>query len=354
MRAIEGNIKQSFSSSVTQDTDLLHGRDAATMTDSILPFKISTIFTSTMALAANVLMVVSIIKSKTLRKKWSTHFTVSFLISSAASALSSMSVVVLSLIDSSAEEERTSSSVSTVLFGLLWTFGISHYFTSCALALTRLMAMMWPVKYQKLMSSKVAGFLIVLPWMLAALICIPAFCGVMGKPDTKTVEYKPGHTRSENITAMAYMATTVGGPVLTACSAYVAMFIQASRSQSATSFHEHHNSHHISQWKNGITRALLANIIIHISCNIPHAICHAVDSFNRDHVLKAAIHFMCTVQFMLDPLMFFIFAQEYRKASLELLNLTFRRGQRSTPASSESYGASKRFRVTLVQNTQDL
>ncbi|XP_066961986.1 protein trapped in endoderm-1-like [Macrobrachium rosenbergii] len=353
---MEGNTMQSSSSSpVSQDTESLHGRDAATMTDSILHFKISICLANVVALAANAFMVVSIIKSKTLRKKRSTHFIVSFLLSSAASALGSMDAVVLSLIDSSVEEEKTSSSAwSTVLFGLVWTFGISHYFTSCALALTRLMAMMWPVKYQKLMSSKVAGFLIVLPWMLAALICIPAFFGVMGKPDTKTLEYKPGHTRSENVTAMAYMATTVGGPVLTACSAYVAMFIQASRSQSATRSHEHHNNHRISQWKNGITRALLASIIIHVSCNIPHVICHAVDSFNNDHVLKAAIHFIYTVQFILDPLMFFIFAQEYRKASLELLNPTFRRGQRSTPASSESYGASKRFRVTLAQNTQDL
>ncbi|XP_066961985.1 thyrotropin-releasing hormone receptor-like [Macrobrachium rosenbergii] len=349
------SMGQSLSPPAPADADLVDEETSTAGTDSLLPFSIALFLTCTMALAANIFMIASIINSKTLRRKRSTHFTVSFLISSASTALSCLNIVGLSWIDSSEEEdEEISSFVWTVLFGLLWNFGISHYFTSCALALTRLMAMMWPLKYQKVMSSRIANVLIIFPWMFSGFICMPAFYGVLGKPDSKMFEFTPGYKRSEKVRAMAYMATSVGGPVVIACIAYVAMFIQATRSQSATDSHELGNNHHISQWQSGLTRALLANIIIHLGCNIPHAICHAVDSFNKNPVFKATIHVICSVQYILDPMMFFIVAQEYRKAGLELLNCVFRRGQRSVPTASESYGTSHRMKTSVLQNTCDL
>ncbi|XP_064115035.1 uncharacterized protein LOC135221132 isoform X2 [Macrobrachium nipponense] len=349
------NTVQPLSFLATADAGLVDEETSTVVTDSLLPFSITLFLTSTMAIAANTFMIASTIKSKALRRKRSTHFTVNFLISSASTAISCLNIVGLSWIDNSAEEDaKISPFVWTVLFGLLWNFGISHYFTSCTLALTRLMAMMWPLKYQRLMSSKIAGVLIIFPWMFSGFICMPAFYGVLGKPDSKMLEFTPSYKRSEKVRAMAYMATSVGGPVVIACIAYAAMFIQATRSQSATNSHEFGNHHHISQWQSGLTRALLANIIIHLSCNIPHAIIHAVDSFNKNHVFKATIHVICSVQYILDPLMFFIVAQEYRKAGLELLNFVFRRSQRSVPTTSESNGASHRMKTSVLQNTCDL
>ncbi|XP_068238701.1 D(1)-like dopamine receptor [Palaemon carinicauda] len=342
-------------SSVSPDTERIEGIVTTATADSLLPFSICLFITCTMALIANAFMIASIIKSRTLRRKRSSHFTVSFLLSSASTAVSCMNIVGLSWIDDANEEhEKISSFVWTVLFGLLWNFGIAHYFTSCALALTRLMAMAWPVKYQKLMSTKISNFLVGLPWFFSVFVCLPAFYGVLGKPDSKMYEYTPGQKRSDKIWAMAYMATSVGGPVMIACVSYIVMFIMATGSQCEDNSQGRNSGHRISQWQSGITRALLANLIIQLSCNIPHAVCHAVDGLNKNPVFKATVHVICSVQYILDPLMFFIVAQEYRKAGLEFLKFVFPRGHRSVPTSSDSCGTSNRLKTFVEQNTCDL
>ncbi|XP_068238703.1 protein trapped in endoderm-1-like [Palaemon carinicauda] len=268
------------------------------------------------ALVVNTIVISAVLKTPDLRQKNSSKMILSFLVSSILIVSTAMTVIALSWYE---EGKYIHPSVMAVLFALVWDFVIARNLTSCTLALTRLSSMLWPFTYQRIMKDK-SIFFVLAPWLLSALLGIPALYGVLGVPNIKTFEYvyPPNQTVLHEIAMKTYVFVSIGVPVIVTCIAYGIMFYKVSKVKRSGSVTQGvPTNHHISKWRSGVTRALLANLTSILCFNIPHILVH-MTNLNKESAILPVIHLLYALQYILDPMMFVIFAQQYRQACVHL------------------------------------
>ncbi|XP_066976559.1 G-protein coupled receptor moody-like isoform X3 [Macrobrachium rosenbergii] len=167
--------------------------------------------------------------------------------------------------------------VMTFVVGLI--LSQVHIHTICALAFNRLIAVLIPAWYKRLMTPSTIKVYLIGLWVYSILLWLPLACKVR-------VIRKETRTRRASVVAMT-------------------------------------ESNIIRQWDDHVTKTILVIYLILITCSVPHLVIHVLQLYMKHQVAWLLLHAVFWLQFCLDPIVYVIFSRVYRRATWECLASLF-------------------------------
>ncbi|XP_053652465.2 G-protein coupled receptor moody isoform X1 [Cherax quadricarinatus] len=201
-----------------------------------------------------------------------------------------------------------------------------HLHTICALAFNRMLAVVYPVTYKRVMQRRrVIVYLLVL-WAYSTLLWLPLIFGVFGKLEYDSKELLVSmKTKSRSKRAIHVFFTYVL-PILFTSACYIIMYyklrqsrvnrMQHCRRKSVSEAAEERALH---QWDEQVTRTILVIFLVLLSCSVPHIVIHMLHLHDKLPAVWILLHVVFWLQFCIDPIIYMAMSQQYREATASCL-----------------------------------
>ncbi|XP_068229270.1 protein trapped in endoderm-1-like [Palaemon carinicauda] len=220
--------------------------------------------------------------------------------------------------------------VCVMFFVIGLILGQVHIHTICALAFNRLIAVLLPAWYKRLMKPTIIKLYLIGLWVYSALLWLPLACRLGGSlryvPEEMMVSLDE-KSASRALKGLHVFITYIL-PILFTSICYLIMyvkvrFIRRKTRTSRASVVAMTKSNIIRQWDDHVTRTILVIYLVLITCSVPHLIIHVLQLYNKHQVTWLLLHAVFWLQFCLDPIVYVIFSRVYRRATLECLGNLF-------------------------------
>lgn len=282
----------------------------------------------------NVLAATSLLLSKKLRQSPSTAFMVNLLaclLPVCAVGMPMFGVVFISVRDYGEIPYTDEVAISSFVLGLI--LSQVHIHTICALAFNRLMAVMWPMTYKKVMQPRRVRLYLLMIWLYSALLWVPLFFGINGKLEIEREELMVS-MRDESrhkIGKVFHVFFTYLLPVLFSAICYVTMYVKVRQSrqrkvarQRCKTAVETTEDNVIRLWDDDVTRTILVIFLVLLSCSVPHVVVHVLHLHEKFPAAWLLLHVVFWFQFCVDPVVYVSMSHQYRRATFECLDRIFR------------------------------
>ncbi|XP_042855671.1 protein trapped in endoderm-1-like [Penaeus japonicus] len=219
-------------------------------------------------------------------------------------------------------------------FALGLTFSQVHLHTLCAIAFNRLVAVVWPAKYKRLMQVKVVKVYLALLWFYSALLWLPLTFGGPSRlvyvPKELMVSMKD--ESPHKITKAVHVFITYLLPIMITSVCYVVMYFKVRqsrrrrpgvRSKAADEASCSDGTNVMRQWDDHVTRTILVIFVLLLVCSVPHLVIHVLHLHTKYPEAWLLLHVVFWLQFCLDPIIYVLMSQHYRLACLEYLQKLF-------------------------------
>ncbi|XP_064121071.1 G-protein coupled receptor moody-like [Macrobrachium nipponense] len=214
--------------------------------------------------------------------------------------------------------------VMTFVIGLI--LSQVHIHTICALAFNRLIAVLIPAWYKRLMTPTTIKVYLIGLWVYSILLWLPLACKLGGSlryiPEEMMVSLDE-KSASKALKGLHVFLTYIL-PILFTSICYLIMYIKVrvirkvtrTRRASVVAMTE---SNIIRQWDDHVTKTILVIYLILITCSVPHLVIHVLQLYTRHQTAWLLLHAVFWLQFCLDPIVYVIFSRVYRRATWECL-----------------------------------
>ncbi|KAK4293978.1 hypothetical protein Pmani_033360 [Petrolisthes manimaculis] len=179
-----------------------------------------------------------------------------------------------------------------------------HLHTICAIAFNRLLAVVWPQIYKRVMLTRRVRVYIGLLWFYSVLLWLPSYFGWFGHLEFDQEELMVTLKGVRSIKATHIFFTFIL-PVLFTGSCYLIMYIKMRHSKRSREVKRRRKSvtedPTLKQWDDQVTRTILIIFLILVCCNVPHMAIHVVHIHQPQPVAWLVLHMVFWFQFCLDP-----------------------------------------------------
>ncbi|XP_037787754.1 protein trapped in endoderm-1-like [Penaeus monodon] len=219
-------------------------------------------------------------------------------------------------------------------FALGLTFSQVHLHTLCAIAFNRLVAVVWPAKYKRLMQAKVVKVYLALLWFYSALLWLPLTFGGPGRlvyvPKELMVSMKDDSPRKTGKAFHVFLTYLL--PIMITSVCYIVMYFKVrqtrrrrpgARTKAGDEANLSEGTNVMRQWDDHVTRTILVIFVLLLVCSVPHLVIHVLHLHAKHPQAWLLLHVVFWLQFSLDPIIYVLMSQHYRLACLEFLQKVF-------------------------------
>ncbi|XP_047483541.1 G-protein coupled receptor moody-like [Penaeus chinensis] len=219
-------------------------------------------------------------------------------------------------------------------FAVGLTFSQVHLHTLCAIAFNRLVAVVWPAKYKRLMQAKVVKVYLALLWTYSALLWLPLTFGGPGRlvfvPKELMVSMKDDSLRKTGKAFHVFLTYLL--PIMITSVCYIVMYFKVrqtrrrrpgARTKAGDDASLSDGTNVMRQWDDHVTRTILVIFVLLLVCSVPHLVIHVLHLHAKHPQAWLLLHVVFWLQFSLDPIIYVLMSQHYRLACLEFLQKVF-------------------------------
>ncbi|XP_042222997.1 protein trapped in endoderm-1-like [Homarus americanus] len=226
----------------------------------------------------------ALLMSKKLRQSPSTAFMVNLLVCLLPVCAFGMPMYGVGCLQAQQYGDVTfSKGVCLTFFTLGLILSQVHIHTICALAFNRMLAVVYPMLYKRVMQQrKVMHYLIIL-WVYSTLLWLPLTFGVFGQLefDNEELMVSIKDNSGSRLKKATHVFFTFILPTIFTSVCYVHMYIKVRHSREARlgrrrckSVTEIAEDNVLRQWDDHVTRTIFVIFVVLLSCSLPHIIIH--------------------------------------------------------------------------------
>ncbi|XP_045126922.1 protein trapped in endoderm-1-like [Portunus trituberculatus] len=275
--------------------------------------------------SGNLLAVVALLQSTTLRQNPSTAFMINL-----PACLLPICAISMPLFGTGCLQQKLygrvliSERCAEIFFTMGFTLSQVHLHTICALAFNRFLAVMWPAKYKQLMQKRKVRLYLGLLWLYSVLLWLPLAFGALGglKYDPKelmaSMDNSQGKVQKGFHVFFTYML-----PILFTSMCYIIMYIKVRYSRRSRQVRAARKNvanvddDAVRQWDDHVTRTILVIFVFMVLCCVPHLVVHIRHLYDRHPAAWLLLHLVFWLQFCIDPLVYVTISCQYRAACAE-------------------------------------
>nr|XP_045584703.1 somatostatin receptor type 5-like [Procambarus clarkii] len=217
--------------------------------------------------------------------------------------------------------------LTLVAYTLGLTLSQVHLHTICALALNRLLAVMYPALYKRIMQRRNVTIYMIVLWLYSALLWVPLSFGVFGQLVFEEKELmvslkKDSNCKASRARRAVHVFFTYVLPILFTSGCYILMYIRLRHSPQGKkmrvrrkSVSEAAEDRTLRQWDEQVTRTILVIFLVLLTCSVPHIVIHVLNLYDTLPTAWLLFHVVFWLQFCLDPIVYMLMSQQYREAS---------------------------------------
>lgn len=272
--------------------------------------------------SGNLLAVVALLQSTTLRQNPSTAFMINLPACLLPICAIGMPMFAVGCLQRKLYGQILfSEKIAEIFFTMGLTLSQVHLHTICALAFNRFLAVMWPVKYKQLMQKRKVRLYLGLLWLYSVLLWLPLAFGALGGLEYDPKELMAAMSNSEGkIQKGFHVFFTYMLPILFTSVCYITMYIKVRYSRRSGQVREarqnvaNGDDNAVRQWDDHVTRTILVIFVFMVSCCVPHLVIHIRHLHDRHPAAWLLLHLVFWLQFCIDPLVYVTMSCKYRAA----------------------------------------